>query len=363
MPVDRKFSWSWRTKRLVGLAAAVLVSSILNVAAAGSTASAGPPEETRSVSDTQVDQSLDALAKAFAVAVADPEVRGSIHEAVAQRFDGDTNALWTSLKNESDVRNSLEAAYSEMHSASKVDPRVAIDGLAAQVPRLQVAVPAHFDSWDPVTYAPLVAYASTAVDDTDLKHFTAYDAEGKAHTFDAWTTPKQPIIVLGQNERTDDAGRLLNSKSAYQSQTSATTAVAATAAAARASYQVRMVAVFLNDDKEPVTGGAAEISMKARSRGCSGTEYIDTDWSGLNYTFDSWEGARYLGSTTCDVVFYWWEDDGGSFDFTLGFGGFSLGVRMDNSDDLIGGIQLPYSSFEGGSNLTSQWSALLMVTD
>ena len=97
---------------------------------------------------------------------------------------------------------------------------------------------------------------------------------------------------------------------------------------------------------------APKIAMKARSRGCSGVEYTATNWENLNNSDDFWApgGTRNLGLTTCDVVFYWWEDDGGAADFTLGYGGFSLGVKMDNSDDLFGGKQVPHSTFRGGGS-------------
>jgi len=68
--------------------------------------------------------------------------------------------------------------------------------------------------------------------------------------------------------------------------------------------------------------------MKAKSRGCS--NYEDHDWSNMDNSGDVWgpAGGRNLGSTTCDVVFAWWEDDGGAFDYTLSYNSFSLGVAM-----------------------------------
>jgi hypothetical protein len=315
--------------------------------------------ESRSIaaesSDAEINRSLDALAKAFASTVSAPEVRESIHDTVAERFDGDTNVLWKTLANEPGVRSGLSASYSRDKSVLFRDARVAVDRLASSIPRLQIAVPANFESWDPATYTPLVAFMPQGVDDTTLKTVTAYDSAGNATELDAQIAPKVPVIMLGLNERTDDDGQLLGTKSEVSA--------AAPAAGKKASYQARVVQVLLRDNKEPWTSGSAEISMKARSRGCSGVEYTDTDWSGLNNNLDIWAGARDVGNTTCDVVFYWWEDDGGSYDFTLAHGAFGLGVKMDNSDDLIGGAQLPYSSFNGGSNRVTEWSALVMWTD
>jgi hypothetical protein len=183
---------------------------------------------------------------------------------------------------------------------------------------------------------------------------------------DAQVAPKQPVIVLSLNERTDEHGKLLRSQVTSPQMTQM--AQDSVTAAAATTYSVDMRIVHLIDDKEPWVAGDAEISMKARSRGCSGTEYIDTNWANLNNDDDYWApgGTRNIGLTTCDVVFYWWEDDGGSFDFTLSYGGFGLGVQMDNDDDLIGGKQLPYASFQGGGTDTMRrddWSALTMWTE
>lgn len=346
-----------RRARIVGLGVGALAAAVASTAIPGTAAFAESETAPVVSSDAEINRSLDALAKAFAATVNDPKVRRSIHDTVAKRFDGDTNVLWKTLASEPDVRSALATSYSRRKSVSSRDAEVAIDRLASSIPRLQIAVPENFESWDPATYAPLVAFTPEGVDDTTLETVTAYDSAGNATELDAKVPPKVPVIVLGLNERTDDAGRLL------QTQTEPTTATPAAVTLAAASYQVRMVQVLVLDNKEPWTKGAAEISMKARSRGCSGTEYTDTNWSGLNWSADSWVGERYLGNTTCDVVFYWWEDDGGSYDFNLTYGGFSLGVRMDDSDDLIGGIQIPHSWFEGGTNNRSDWSALMMWTD
>lgn len=337
----------------------MLALALVSAPISGTAAFAGSEAREVASPGDEINRSLDALAKSFARSVDDPQVRQSIHDAVAERFDGDTNALWKTLANESGVRGALSVSYSKEEAVSTRDAQEAIDDLVSNIPRLQVAVPANFESWDPAAFTPLVAYMPAGVDDTTLKTVTAYDSAGNATELDAQVPPKVPVIVLGQNERTDDEGQLLQT----QVRSATKTPAGAAAAAAAASYEVRMVQVFLKDNKEPWTSGTAEIAMKAKSRGCSGTNYSDTNWSGLNSNLDIWGGPRYLGNTTCDVVFYWWEDDGGSFDFTLGYNGFGLGVQMDNSDDLIGGIQLPHSYFNGGTNDLSEWSALAMWTD
>lgn len=315
-------------------------------------AQAGTASNSTVRSDAEINQSLDAAAKLLASAVTDAQLRREIRDGAAQRFDGDTNVLWKTLKTKPGVRSALANTHNREQSRQPLDALRTIDDLAASIPRFQVAVPVNIDSWDPANYTPLVAYMPEGVDDTTLETVTAYDSSGKAYELDAQVAPSRPVIVLGLNERTDDAGNLLQQQAAPQPM-----------AALASSYAVRMVKVHLIHDNEPWAKGAAEISLRAKSVGCGGTAYTDYDWSSLNDDEDWWIGPRYLGSTTCDVVFYWWEDDGNNFDFTLSYKGISLNVQMDDGDDLIGGIRRLHSSFEGGSDNKSEWSDLVQWTD
>lgn len=327
------------------------------------TAADAPTPADPAPTDAEVNRSLDFLAKNLAAAGSRADVRTTIHDSVKKRFDGDADALWSSI----DTSSGFSAKVAQRSAQSSG----AIARAAAKMPRLQVAVPVGLESWDPATYAPLVAYFPQGVDDTSVKTITAYDADGKATTLDAKVAPKRPVIVLSLNERTDKSGRLLarSDSSSPKVQTGqASKRQAAAAAAAPAKYSVDIRMVHLIDAKEPWAKGDAEIAMKARSKGCSGTEYTATNWENLNDDDDWWApgGTRNLGLTTCDVVFYWWEDDGGSADFTLSYGGFSLGVQMDDDDDLIGGKQVPYASFKGGGTDTwrkDEWPALAQWTE
>ena len=348
-----------RPSRLIGAGlTALLVASggtLINDSAV-----AAPVQGAVNPSDARVNKSLDSLAKLFARAVADGKMRQSIHAAVAKRFDGDTEVLYKALSTTSGVRSGLASAYSHGRTAQSGEALSAVDRLAADVPRFQVAVPAKFDSWDPASYTPLVAYMPTGVEDTTLKTVTAYDAKGKSYALDAQVAPARPVIVLGLNERTDDSGKLLRPEAVSPSRQTSTASGATTSTLAATSYQVRMAKVHLIHDNEPWAKGSAEISVRAQACGLS---YTDIDWSSLNDDEDWWYGPRELGTATCAVTFYWWEDDGNNWDFTLSYGGASLGVHMDDGDDLIGGIKLDLATFEGGTNKLSQWSDLEQWTD
>ena len=339
--------------RLSSVALATFAITVGGQAFVSDAAQVSPSGHAAVRSHADVNKSLNAMAKLLASAVTDKQLRGEIRDGAAQRFDGDTNVLWKALKDKPGVRNALAGTRNRELSRHQLDALRTIDDLAAEIPRLQVAVPAELDHWDATNYTPLVAYVPEGVDDKTLKTITAYDASGKAYSVDAQRAPSRPVIVLGLNERTDDAGNLL------QEQKASSQAVTALAS----SYQVRMVKVHVINDNEPWVKGSAEISLRAKSIGCGGTDYTDIDWSSLNDDEDWWYGPRYLGSTTCDVIFYWWEDDGGGADFTLAYKGVSLNVKMDDGDDLIGGIRRLHSTFEGGTDNKSEWSDLVQWTD
>lgn len=324
---------------------AVTVASLASTSASATTAEESAASASRSTtySDAEVNKSLDSMARLFAAAVTDENLRRQIHDGAAKRFDGDTNVLYSTLSNTSDVRPALATVYSQRQRVQLSDALSAVDRMASEIPRFQVAVPARFDAWDPASFTPLVGYMPEGVEDTELKTIIAYDANGRAHELDAQVAPTRPVIVLGVNERTDDSGMLLESKS---------TATDSDGTATAASYLVELTAARLWNDHEPWAAGDAEIAYVAKSNGCSGVYHVDPNVSDLNHDGDLriWpDDGLNLGTTSCGVIMYWWEDDSGSFDFTLSFSGVSLGVHMANGDDLIGGHQFSASSFSGDS--------------
>jgi DUF3103 family protein len=350
-----------RPLRLIGAGLTALAVASGSTVCISDSAVAAPAAGSTSQSAARVNQSLDSMAKLFARAMTDAKMRQSVHAAVAKRFDGDTDVLYKDLSTTSDVRRGLATAYSHGVTAQSSDALSAVDRFASAIPRFQVAVPAHFDAWNAASYTPLVAYVPAGVKDTTLKTVTAYDARGKAYALDAQVAPARPVIVLGVNERTDDSGKLRHAESVTTNrEATATASSPMLSALAATSYEVRVVKVHLIHDNEPWVKGSAEISLRAQ--GC-GLSYTDIDWSSLNDDEDWWYGPRVLGTATCDVIFKWWEDDGNSWDFTLSYDKVSLGVHMDDGDDIIGGIRLDHALFAGGTDYPSSWSDLDMWTD
>ena len=310
-----------------------------------------------SAADARTNRVLDDLARQLAAGVSDAGVRKSVHAAVGKRFDGDEDALWSAVAEGSTFNAKVAAAANRTQTSRTTSEDIA--AAARAYPRLQIAVPVNFDSWNPSDYTPLVAIRPQGVDDTTLDTVTAYDAKGNTVLLDGQTPPKNPVIVVGLNERTDETGKLKNEESVDRS---AKPVADTSLAAAVTSYEVRMEVIYLEDDKEGLTGGDAEINMESKGDGC-GFVYDDYNWEELNNDGDGWQKSRYLGRTTCAVVFYWWEDDGGSFDYSLEWKGFKFGVQMDNDDDKIGGGRVPYSDFAGANDWDQlSWTALWQMT-
>jgi hypothetical protein len=331
---------------------------------AGSTAIIASPAHAVSqtaavaLSDASINSSLAALAKAFAAAMTDQTFRRTIHTSVGEKFDGDTEVLWKTLSTKSGIQTTLARTTAQATGITSRSAQSSIQTLAAGIPRFQVAVPANYGTWNPSTYAPLVAYNLEGVDDTTLKTITAYDATGKVYQLDAQVSPKQPVIVLGVNERTDDTGALLRT----QVSTSGKTTAGVQAAAAAETYRAHVEQAVILNDQEPWASGDAEIYLAARSRGCDKVTYKD-DYESLNNDGDVWNGHAYLGSTTCDVVFKWMERDGSELDITLSFNNWSMGIKANNGDDLVGEIQLPHAWFEGVSNKRTNMNNIQFVTE
>jgi hypothetical protein len=271
--------------------------AILVLAACSNIAS---PTHHTDVSTEIVNASLESLAQRFAEAVTDESVRVQIRQGMAEKFDGDTNVLYQTLMASSQsqvIRQSLANAQEGLSG------QATLDALATSIPRLQLAMPAHFDSWDAKSYVPLVGYVPAGTDDQVLAEIKAFDAEGNAHRLDAQVPPKHPVILLSQSERTDDSGALRAEWTASESEASAEL----TAQSCRNVY-VRQVVIY--DDHEPWYKGDPEVVLRASSNPAG--LYFNGGFTNVNDTGVTYTVNRFIGCTPepSSVSFSWYEDDG-----------------------------------------------------
>jgi hypothetical protein len=301
------------------------------------------PSAGLSAEAQRTNRALDEMAQLFAQAVSDESLRQQLHAEVAKRFDGDTNTLYKTLSASSNVRSQLAGVYSRGVGVQAGDALSAIDTLARDIPRFQVAVPAQFEAWDAATYTPLVGFMPTGVEDTTLESITAYDAAGRAHTLGAQVAPDKPVIILGLSERTDASGRLLEAYAGGQEP-------AANTLYPSACRKVEVEGIDLYDDKEPWAKGDAEVKLIAKSYSGSSL-YYHGDFLGANHDDGGYyDYNRVIGCTGKNVIFYWYEDDSGSLDFTVSYRGVSLSTRIADGDDFMGANIVRNKYFGGNIN-------------
>lgn len=336
----------------------------LTLAACGSVAPAPLADDsTPSTSDVDtINASLEMMAKLFAQAVTDKAVRQEIHSQVSKRFDGDTEALYRTLVprkglqaqsgSRTDIRSVLADAYrgelSGQSTGSHNAAMQALDTLTNKIPKFQIAVPVHFDSWDPASSVPLVGYAPIGIEDTKVVTIKAFDADGKMHFLNARALPSQPVVILGINERTDEAGQLqpdFLANTGEQDQEADALQLQPQAC----NRNVLVGWVMMRNDTEPWWKGSAEVMLVARSVVGPGVywhgSFNEVDEKNKWYWY-----RRYLGCTASDVIFYWYEKDGTKFNVPLYYGKLRLGIYVDDSDDYMGAVQVPTERFN------SAWS-------
>lgn len=321
------------------------------------------------------------FARSLAAALTDQGVRQVVHDQVGKKFDGDYNALYRDLANQrlpngSTLRSRLaRTQVPSLLGTNMTDPASRLeflDAYTSALPRLQVAVPVHFDEWDPETTVPLVAFLPPDVDDEELIEIEAYDAQGQTYLLDTRVAPTEPVIVVSLNERTDEHGFLralgdssLNGGISYQlaepcapetaidtcdgggggggggTTTSVCTARTHAFGDKEILYQIK-----INNDHEPWTRGAPEIYASysfADSTNVKGKYYMGgVDDEGRWYTVNGhlfyWQS--YYGNVFVNSI---WEEDGGSSATAkFNFFGIDFTVNIMDSDDGLGAAPVSF---------------------
>jgi hypothetical protein len=283
---------------------------------------------TPTVAQMQTNAELHTFAKQLAATLTEPSVRSMIAQQTALEFDGDTEALYSSLASQSTGTKTFAQALSFGLGAQS------LNALAVQTPKLNIAV--RGGKWDHAGVIPWVAVSPEGGD--EFAPVVAYDAQGQVHQLDSRRAPEVPVVVVGINERVDDTGALLPESLPMPVQTTGTLM-------AQGCYSVKLVRLDLYDDKEPWTRGKAEIYVAVSGPGIG--------WRGhmrmITEPGDYLDAIQSFGCTDGDVRFYWYEADGGSENHAISVGPWSFGISNDSSDDFLGSITMDKSLFEGTS--------------
>ena len=346
----------------------------------------GKPADTPAPGSTFRD-----IAKALASTLQDPEARKLIKEAAGKKFDGDFDVLYRDIANRRvgngrPFRQALGLSLAKVrgrHDAAAI--QTDLDLLTSSLPTLQIAVPVNFQDWDAESSTPLVTYVPEGMDDDEIEMVEAFDAAGTTHMLSAQIEPTEPVLVVGLNERTDEAGYLLPSnyyclEQPIQDGTEPSTDMAecdpydpydpydpggdnpyepwepvappsAGPCDARTHnygdkevfYQIK-----INDDHEPWIKGSPEIYATysfVDNQGIKGQYHMsNVDNTGTWYTINGhlfyWQS--HYGNTLAMAI---WEKDGTNWGtFSYSFSGFSFTVNINDGDDQLGGN--PVSFFD-----------------
>jgi hypothetical protein len=164
-----------------------------------------PSEEITVLTPTEYNSRLEDVAKALAISMNEKSVRSFIKEEALKRFDGDYDILYGQVENKKINGENFESILATNTSAGKNAKVDAVNNLRLTqklIPLLNIAVPVNIDKWDVDNYNPLVVVLSDDYDDQKTTKVKGFRGDGSYTFIDAKLRPKDPVIVVGTNERT-----------------------------------------------------------------------------------------------------------------------------------------------------------------
>ena len=132
--------------------------------------------------------------------MADFEVRDFIRAKALEQFDGDYDVLYRDIKN---VRLANGETFEErlMHFVTaSPDCFAKFPQTLANLPKLQISVPLHCETWQTKTHIPLVAIQPSYTLDKEVEQVTAYDQQGYRSFLSTQEEPEQAVVVMGMSE-------------------------------------------------------------------------------------------------------------------------------------------------------------------
>jgi len=165
----------------------------------------GPIVQGQVLSARQYNQRLSTLSQQVAQQMARyPSFRAYLKEKTGERFDGDYNFL-------------LERHLQDLVELDKSVQEILLEGLERQdemlsflqsYKQLQIAIPHRWEGWNG-REALSTVFVPADYDEHLAKTVDGYSPAGFPIQLSTETAPLFPVVVLGQNERTDPAGQLL----------------------------------------------------------------------------------------------------------------------------------------------------------
>lgn len=185
-----------------------LIVLVAGVPAWGQEPSTQAIDPAQTLTPRQVHRSLEKLARSLAGALADPEARTVLRQAL----DGRSHVTLADLAAHEMSDGSLfldrlaDAFYALRNERGRpISSAAALEeifGVLAAMPATRVSV-VGVDAWSAGTETLLTTYARQDVADDLLTEVRAFDAAGRVVHLDAWQTPAVPVVVVELRELGD----------------------------------------------------------------------------------------------------------------------------------------------------------------
>ena len=140
-------------------------------------------------------------------------MREFVKTEAAKTFDGDNDILVQRIGQQRVSTGTFEQlmvrADGKRTDFKARKATFAVDNYVRQQPLLNISVPVHIDEWEAGSYEPLVVVSPNVANESRVKRIKAFDSKGNVHWLDGRIAPKNPVVVVGLNERVkmDAAGQ------------------------------------------------------------------------------------------------------------------------------------------------------------
>jgi hypothetical protein len=192
---------------------------------------------------------LKYLAKGLAVAARNKKIRDIIFKSASEKFDGDTEVLWSMIKDKY-VDNQKLRSFVDKIFIKDENGILSISELE-QVPLLNIGFRAGFENYN--TDKPIkVGYSTITKEDTENEDVILYDSNLKKYKVSTRVKPDYPVVIVGINERVDPVTHEVDVFSSNSSLSRITAG----------ERSVSLSYLNLKNDKESWSQGAAEVFTK-----------------------------------------------------------------------------------------------------
>ena len=155
--------------------------------------------------DSNYDKAVEEIALAVHQSLDDNQFCKNLKNEVMMRPDGDYEVILKSFVNKNNTLSNTALFLSLGGSEAKGPGEGA--KVLEKYPKLQIAIPVNAEKWDGVSKL-WILYLPSNYDEFSTKEVPAISPEGKKTMFNVEKEPDFPVIVIGQNERSNENGDL-----------------------------------------------------------------------------------------------------------------------------------------------------------